>query len=151
MAVHGTGTPLGDPIEVGALAGALAGNSAQPRAITLGSVKASLDAVCGDSYTPAVCSEGPDLGRGAQACYGHTEGAAGLTGMLMAMGAAGNVGAPGILCLRAVNPYVSAAIADWSRTSGTPPFAPRQNAPATSVDGALAGWWCWPKALLQDP
>ena len=54
VAVHGTGTPLGDPIEVGALAGALGGNSAQPRAITLGSVKASPDAVCGDSYTPAV-------------------------------------------------------------------------------------------------
>ena len=58
MAVHGTGTPLGDPIEVGALAGALGGNPAQPKAITLGSVKASLDAGCGDSYTPAVCSIG---------------------------------------------------------------------------------------------
>ena len=38
VAVHGTGTPLGDPIEVGALAGALASTAAS-RAPTLGSVK----------------------------------------------------------------------------------------------------------------
>ena len=93
---------------------------------------------------------GPDRSRRSQACYGHTEGAAGLTGMLMAMGAAGSLGAPGILCLRAVNPYVSAAIADWSRTSGTPPYAPRQTAPASSVNGALAGGWYWPTPRL-DP
>ncbi len=64
VAVHGTGTPLGDPIEVGALAQALTGrlkgggggggggSSARPAA-TLGSIKA---------------------------CFGHTEGAAGITG-----------------------------------------------------------------------
>ena len=51
MAVHGTGTPLGDPIEVGALGNAFAHS---PGNVALGSVKAS---------------------------YGHTEGAAGLTGM----------------------------------------------------------------------
>ena len=57
VAVHGTGTPLGDPIEVGALGAALAGkdrdSDAGNLAPTLGSVKA---------------------------CYGHTEGAAGVTG-----------------------------------------------------------------------
>ena len=50
VAVHGTGTPLGDPIEVSALGHALAGGGGHA---VLGSVKA---------------------------CYGHTEGAAGLTG-----------------------------------------------------------------------
>lgn len=50
IAVHGTGTPLGDPIEVGALGNALGRSSGN---VVLGSVKAS---------------------------YGHTEGAAGLTG-----------------------------------------------------------------------
>ena len=39
VAIHGTGTPLGDPIEVGALAGALA-NSERP--LCLGSVKVRL-------------------------------------------------------------------------------------------------------------
>lgn len=42
VAVHGTGTPLGDPIEVGALAGALAGKSGERRLpLSLGSVKVS--------------------------------------------------------------------------------------------------------------
>ena len=52
VAVHGTGTPLGDPIEVSALGHALAGAGGHA---ALGSVKT---------------------------CYGHTEGAAGLTGGL---------------------------------------------------------------------
>ena len=40
VAVHGTGTPLGDPIEVGALAAALAPDGSQmSRAVALGSVK----------------------------------------------------------------------------------------------------------------
>ena len=58
MAVHGTGTPLGDPIEVGALGQALAGKGAAGSSdavqrLTIGSVKAA---------------------------YGHTEGTAGITG-----------------------------------------------------------------------
>lgn len=54
VAVHGTGTPLGDPIEVSALGNAISGvRGALARAAAMGSVKA---------------------------CYGHTEGAAGLTG-----------------------------------------------------------------------
>ena len=40
VAVHGTGTPLGDPIEVGALAGSLVGKGASPtHRPALGSVK----------------------------------------------------------------------------------------------------------------
>lgn len=57
MAVHGTGTPLGDPIEVGALQQALTGKASRrhdtSQHLTIGSVKA---------------------------CFGHTEGTAGLTG-----------------------------------------------------------------------
>lgn len=64
VAVHGTGTPLGDPIETGALGQALSrkGHSgAAAHAVTIASVKS---------------------------CYGHTEGAAGLTGALLAIQAA---------------------------------------------------------------
>ena len=40
VVVHGTGTPLGDPIEIGALAAALAPDGPQmSRAVALGSVK----------------------------------------------------------------------------------------------------------------
>ncbi len=63
VALHGTGTPLGDPIEVGALGQAAAvvkgSTEAAPR-LTMASVKS---------------------------CYGHTEGAAGITGMLLAVSA----------------------------------------------------------------
>jgi acyl transferase domain-containing protein len=52
---HGTGTPLGDPVEAGALAAAM---GARPRPLWLGAVKAN---------------------------FGHTEAAAGLLGVLKAM------------------------------------------------------------------
>lgn len=60
VAVHGTGTPLGDPIETGALGQALSQKRPDGTAhkLTIASVKS---------------------------CYGHTEGAAGLTGALMAI------------------------------------------------------------------
>lgn len=63
VAVHGTGTPLGDPIETGALGQALSrkGQGDAAHAVTIASVKS---------------------------CYGHTEGAAGLTGALLAIQAA---------------------------------------------------------------
>lgn len=60
VALHGTGTPLGDPIEMGALGQALTASTTSEHspAITIGSVKS---------------------------CYGHSEGAAGLTGTLLAI------------------------------------------------------------------
>ncbi len=54
VAVHGTGTPLGDPIEVNALGAALgSGTDSRRSHVAIGAVKS---------------------------CYGHTEGTAGLTG-----------------------------------------------------------------------
>ena len=58
MAIHGTGTPLGDPIEVNALSQPLAGQAGQTRPLAMLSNKA---------------------------CYGHTEGTAGITGLLLAL------------------------------------------------------------------
>lgn len=57
--MHGTGTPLGDPIEMGALGSAASRQSSPlPAPMVIGSVKS---------------------------CYGHTEGCAGLTGALLAI------------------------------------------------------------------
>ena len=54
MALHGTGTPLGDPIETGALGQALpARGQAAKTVVSIAAVKS---------------------------CYGHTEGTAGITG-----------------------------------------------------------------------
>lgn len=59
VAVHGTGTPLGDPIEMGALGQALScALGSRAHQLTVGSVKS---------------------------CFNHTEGAAGLTGFLLAL------------------------------------------------------------------
>ncbi|CAL8465605.1 g5141 [Coccomyxa elongata] len=96
IAVHGTGTPLGDPIEVGALAAAL--TSPDSPGACLGSVKA---------------------------CYGHTEGAAGVTGAFLAITALRERCAPAIMGLRNMNPYVAAALGDWEKRSGRQPLLPR--------------------------
>ncbi len=53
VALHGTGTPLGDPIEVSALGQALNARGRARSQVAIAAVKS---------------------------CYGHTEGAAGLTG-----------------------------------------------------------------------
>jgi acyl transferase domain-containing protein len=55
VAIHGTGTPLGDPIEVNALGQALMKKGGQNVDVAIGSIKS---------------------------CFGHTEGAAGLTGAI---------------------------------------------------------------------
>lgn len=75
-----------------------------------------------------------------QACYGHTEGAAGLTGLLTAMQQVSDYQVPGIMCLKNINPYVTAALADWSKSSGSCPLASRQSLPASCCShSALAG------------
>jgi Beta-ketoacyl synthase, C-terminal domain len=70
VAVHGTGTPLGDPIEVGALGQALGSATAAHRVGGNG-------IGAGAGHRVALAS--------VKSCYGHTEGAAGLTGALLAV------------------------------------------------------------------
>lgn len=108
VAVHGTGTPLGDPIEMNALGQALshAGTGSQHH-VTIGSVKS---------------------------CYGHTEGAAGLTGTLLAMQSLLNKAGAPVLHLRNMNPYVESTFADWKSFHQLTPVIPRVSAP---LPGAL--------------
>ena len=68
-----------------------------------------------------------------QACFGHTEGAAGVTGALMAAGALAQHMAPGITNLRNANPYVEAAAADWRTGGGHAAVFPRQTAPTAAT------------------
>ncbi|KAK9864440.1 hypothetical protein WJX84_006132 [Apatococcus fuscideae] len=90
LAVHGTGTPLGDPIETGAIGRAL-GSKARPgtdhvQRLALTSVKS---------------------------CYGHTEGAAGIAGAQMALATLSSRARAPILNLRSVNSYVAGSWEEW--------------------------------------
>ena len=82
IAVHGTGTSLGDPIEAGALAQALYTHEKSPR-VAYTSIK---------SY------------------FGHVEGAAGLAGLLLAVGSLKSRNLPPIVGLRNLNPYVQSGM-----------------------------------------
>ena len=72
-----------------------------------------------------------------QACYGHTEGAAGTTGLLLAMQSVTQRSAASIMCLRDVNPYVSAAVSEWAKRTGQGQLLPRQH--GLLCQEALAG------------
>jgi len=82
VSLHGTGTPLGDPIEIGALTTALGGR------------QRNLPLVIGASKT----------------CFGHTEGTAGMTGSLLAFNYLQQHISASIVNLRMVNPYVQPAL-----------------------------------------
>lgn len=109
------GTPLGDPIEVGALAAAL-GHPAGGSKLSLASVKS---------------------------CYGHTEGTAGITGLLLALGASQQRLLPPVVSLRGMNPYVAAALGGFSSSGGSGGSGvavPRQAAAdGSSSSGQAAG------------
>jgi len=93
VAVHGTGTSLGDPIEMGALGQALGSHRSPGLPIVYTSVKS---------------------------CYGHTEGCAGLLGALMAIVSNKDRFIPQIKYLRMVNPYVVQAVGDRRFPSALP-------------------------------
>lgn len=99
------GTPLGDPIEVGALGQALSERSSVEHAVAIGSVKS---------------------------CYGHTEGSAGLTGALLAISELQHSARPPVMHLRSTNSYVEAALKDWRKTHRLSASVQRQNAPASA-------------------
>lgn len=66
-----------------------------------------------------------------KSCYGHTEGAAGLTGMLLAMEACAARAKPPIMHLRNWNPHVQAALDNWRAKGRT----------AASVALQVTGTW----------
>lgn len=103
VAVHGTGTSLGDPIEIGALCQAL-------------ELKTGERDQSGEALVVA----------SGKSCFGHTEGAAGLTGALIAIGALQSQICPSIVNLRNINPYVASSLAQ-----ATAAMLPRQHAAAS--------------------
>lgn len=102
LSVHGTGTALGDPIELGAVSEAV----------------------------PAAAAARPLSLVSNKACYGHTEGTAGLTGLLLAASTLRHAALAPIMHLREVNPHVAATLnsrAGKAKDAGM--LLPREAAP----------------------
>lgn len=112
------GTPLGDPIEVNALGQALsargagAGTGAEPCPVALASAKA---------------------------CFGHTEGTAGIHGAMLAVLGLQAAATPPIMHSRALNPYVASAFEEWRSRLTVQSLVPRQSSawPATAATLSL--------------
>jgi acyl transferase domain-containing protein len=121
ISLHGTGTPLGDPIELGALAKALGSGFSS------------------GGHSPGGAAAGIQVALASnKSCYGHTEGAAGLSGLLTAMSSTQQRSAPPFKHLRQVNSYVSSAMDDCNFQYGIRVVVPRQAAPHITNTGALA-------------
>lgn len=115
ISVHGTGTPLGDPIEVGALSQALPKN--------------------GHKVTK---NDAPVTLLSNKSIFGHTEGTAGIAGLLLSVATLQNQAVPQVMHLRSINPYVSTAMEDWSTTPNAVfARALRQTAPTIQREGNL--------------
>ena len=78
-----------------------------------------------------------------KSCYGHTEGTAGITGLLLALGASQQQLLPPVVNLRDMNPYVAAALGGFSSSgngSKSGVAIPRQAAAnGSSAEQRLAG------------
>ena len=115
VAVHGTGTALGDPLELGALATALGGE---------------------EGGASGARSLSPTALVSTKAVYGHTEGAAGVAGALMAAAVAGDAITPPVAGLSHVNPHAGAALAAWRAAAAPRGLGPT---PGSAGPSALVG------------
>ena len=70
-----------------------------------------------------------------QACFGHTEGTAGITGLLLAASAVQQAAHVPVVLLRDINPYVAAAIGDMK---GMAAHATRQLAPGVLLTVSIS-------------
>jgi acyl transferase domain-containing protein len=100
LSTHGTGTSLGDPIELAAAGRALSSGA---------KVLNATDGGDGASLTVIGASK---------SFLGHTEGTAGMSGLLMAAAAAGQLAAPALRHCRNLNPHVAAGLAGLVTNGG---------------------------------
>lgn len=65
------------------------------------------------------------LAGSVKACFGHTEGAEGIHGAMLAILAAQQQAAPAIMHLCGLNAYVSSAISEWQSSCNLSAAAPK--------------------------
>ena len=117
--LHGTGTPLGDPIEIGALSRVLSLRTKD----TTDSVSSTLLLAC-------------------KTCVGHTESAAGITGLIMTLSTVERKMAHSILHLRSINVHLEKMLISKKSSNAvtTPCYTlPRQSAARSSLHGIQNG------------
>lgn len=118
--MHGTGTSLGDPIEVGGVA-----------------------AVFGKHATvPASADTSPLALITSKSSMGHAEPAAGIVGVLHSLNAVQQGALPSLMHLRTLNPFVASALGSAHGNASF--FLPRQLAPravcgSSSSQGLVSG------------
>ena len=107
LSMHGTGTPLGDPIEVGAAAAALLDpNGDEPSSVS--SIRA-----------PSQClAQLPLSFMSSKSWTGHAEPASGIVGLLQSCLAACHQGGLPLLNLRTLNPHVAGALSESAAGTG---------------------------------
>lgn len=103
LELHGTGTSLGDPIEVGAAFAVLHG----------GAIPLRLTA--------------------AKSCYGHAEPVAGSIGMMQAALQLAMQRSKPVARLTAINPYVASTLSEFCSVGHVAPYIPRQDAAEVTV------------------
>ncbi len=65
-----------------------------------------------------------------KACFGHSEGAAGIHGALLAVLAVQDCAAPPVAHARSLNAYVANALADWRAACNLTALVPKVTQPA---------------------
>lgn len=119
LEMHGTGTALGDPIEVGAATAVLPGK----------------DGLLPLRFTAA------------KSRVGHAEPAAGSIGILQAVSQLMNHKAHAIMHLSRVNAYISSIYGELASQRQATPFAPRQDGPGINTSAASATETSWLSTL----
>ena len=146
--MHGTGTPLGDPIEIGAAVavfaqrGVMGGETRREKSLRIGVHRA--DAVVREPVTAS--SPPPPLRlESSKAWTGHAEPAAGALGLVVLCANASEGKTAGFGgTLRVMNPHVVACVRGGSGGGGIVVAAPRATAPLpmrsdASCDGVVRG------------
>lgn len=110
LSMHGTGTSLGDPIEV----------SASMKVYSRGRQKLPLFLTASKSW------------------LGHGEPAAGVAGMLFAKRVSDHMQKVPILHLKSLNPYVQSPLDDYQRHNGNFTMIPRSLGPCASVSQSIS-------------
>ena len=112
LEMHGTGTALGDPIEVGAATAVFPGSNGLPLRLTA-----------------------------AKSRVGHAEPAAGSIGILQTVAQLTHMRTHAVMHLTRINPYIAGIYGELKNQGQPLPFAAKQDGPGVGAAGAFSTIW----------